>query len=140
MNDRPANFPLSAKRLLRQTKWGDYLVAIFFVLLASASFRLSAVRSENPQTRSAQVMVNNRVAGEIDLHQPKIISVRGRLGEVALEVAAQRVRVRSSSCPNQFCVKQGFVSRPGQMLVCVPNHLAVLITGRRPNHLDAITY
>lgn len=140
MFNTPALPPHSLKRILRQSKWGDYAVAGVFVALASASMWLPSLGPANGQARLAQVLIANIRVREIALQQPQIVSFQGARGEVTLEVAAQRIRVRSSACPNQFCVKQGFVSRPGQMLVCVPNRLVVLITGAQQNELDAITY
>lgn len=140
MHDRPALPPRLLKRILQQSKWGDYAVAGIFVVLASASIWLPSLEPPNNQVRLAQVTIANIPVRDIDLRQPQTVSFLGQRGEVVLEVAAQRIRVRSSVCPNQFCVKQGFVSRPGQMLVCVPNRLVVLITGAQQNDLDAITY
>jgi hypothetical protein len=48
-----------------------------------------------------------------------------------LQVANRRIRVLRSTCPNQVCVRQGAASRPGEMLVCVPNRVVILI--RRAN-------
>lgn len=128
------------KRILHQSKWGDYFVAGVFVMLASASFWLPSLESKNHHTHVAQVIVANGRIREMDLRQSQIVSLQGQRGEVVLEVAAHRIRVRSSVCPNQFCVKQGFVSRSGQMLVCVPNRLVVFISGAQRGDLDAVTY
>lgn len=140
MHNSPALPSRSLKRILQQSKWGDYVVAAIFVVFASASFWLPPLEPENNEARLAQVTIANIPARDIDLRQPQAVSFQGHRGEVVLEVAAQRISVRSSVCPNQFCVKQGFVSRPGQMLVCVPNRLVVLLAGAQQNDLDAITY
>lgn len=140
MHNRPALPSRSLKRILQQSKWGDYVVAAMFVVFASASVWLPSLAPENHQARLAQVTIANRRARDIDLRHPQTVSFQGLRGEIIVEVTGQRIRVRSSVCPNQFCVKQGFVSRPGQMLVCVPNRLVVLITGAQQNELDAITY
>lgn len=140
MHDNPALPSRLLKRVFQQSKWGDYLVAGMFVILASASIWLPSLGRENNQARLALVTIANIRVREIDLRQPQIVSFQGSRGEVVLEVVAQRIRVRSSVCPNQFCVKQGFVSQPGQMLVCVPNRLVALLTGAQQNDLDAITY
>lgn len=140
MHNRPALPSRSLKRILQQSKWGDYVVAAMFVVFASASVWLPSLAPENPQARLAQVTIANRRARDIDLRQPQTVSFQGLRGEVIVEVTGRRIRVRSSVCPNQFCVKQGFVSRPGQMLVCVPNRLVILITGTQQSDLDAITY
>jgi Uncharacterized protein conserved in bacteria len=46
---------------------------------------------------------------------------------VALE--RDRVCIESSTCPSQDCVHTGWISRPGQSVVCLPNRLVVELTG-----------
>jgi hypothetical protein len=63
------------------------------------------------------------------------------------------IRVLQSFCPNQVCVKQGAARRAGDMLVCVPNRMVVLIRGEATTQVppasdktpaesrgDAVTY
>lgn len=140
LHGNPA-LPLSwRQRLRQQLRWGDYLVAGLFGLLAFASFWLPAWGGQNSHARSAQVFVNNVLQRAVEMQQAQRFTVSGQLGEVNVEVAAAGVRISASTCPNQFCVRQGYVSRPGQMLVCVPNHVVILLAGQRQNDLDAITY
>ena len=36
-----------------------------------------------------------------------------------------------SDCPDQICVRSGFISQPGQMAVCLPNRVSLLIVSER---------
>ena len=131
------------RSLLQQTRPGDYVVAVLFLLLSSTSFwmtRAAGGNSHSPPGRLAQVMVHNRLTRELDLQHPDTLSINGALGPVTLAIAAGGICVLASSCPNQFCVKQGAISRSHEMLVCVPGHLVVLIVGERGNELDAVTH
>ncbi len=140
LQGNPALQPSLHQRLRQQLRWGDYLVAGLFGLLASASFWLPAGGGPNSRARSAQVFVNTGLQREVDLQQAQRFTVNGGLGEMTVEVAAAGVRIAVSTCPNQFCVRQGYVSRAGQMLVCVPNHVVIMLAGERQNDLDAVTY
>lgn len=140
LHGNPARQPSLRQRLRQQLRWGDYLVAGLFGLMASASFWLPAWGGQNSRARSAQVFVNNVLQRAVEMQQAQRFTVSGQLGEVNVEVSAAGVRISASTCPNQFCVRQGYVSRPGQMLVCVPNHVVILLAGQRQNDLDAITY
>lgn len=85
-------------------------------------------------------MVRNELVAELSLLQADTIAVRGALGEVTLTVAEQSIRVLASSCPQQVCVRQGRIHRVPQMLVCVPNHLVIVLSEQKGNALDAVTF
>jgi hypothetical protein len=117
-----------AKRLWANLRAGDWLIMILFIALAAGSFWFGGfVKKEEAEI--ALVTVSNRPVATVNLKQPTDFTVRGALGEVILQVANHRIRVLRSTCPNQVCVRQGEVYRPGEMLVCVPNHLLVFVRG-----------
>ena len=43
-----------------------------------------------------------------------------------------------SDCPDQICVRSGFLTQPGQMAVCVPNRTFLLIVEERRTQHDGI--
>ncbi len=121
-----------AKRLWLQSRPGDWLIIFLFFALAAGSFRpggwfgANENAAENPV---AAVTVGNHEVTALSLAKPIDLAVQGARGEITLQVQNRRIRVLRSTCPNQVCVRQGAVCRPGEMLVCVPNRLIVLIRG-----------
>lgn len=65
------------------------------------------------------------------------IIVQGKLGTVIIEVKDKKVRISEATCPDQICVKQGWIDSPAQSIICVPNELVVYINDKPP--VDAIT-
>ena len=129
------------RRLWQHSRPGDFLVAALFLVLAGGSFWLESLLPQSAQTaRRAQIFVRNRLVSEVDLKQAGTLSLNGVLGKVTLSVAGGGIRVASSSCPNHYCLKQGVISRPRQMLVCVPNHLLIVLVGAEQTNLDAVTF
>jgi len=55
------------------------------------------------------------------------VEVRGPLGVSRLDFGPQGVRFLGSPCPNQACVRSGWASRPGQIIACLPNRVAVRV-------------
>ena len=65
-------------------------------------------------------------------------------GEAILEVIDGQVRVLPMPrevCPLQICSSVGFIDKPGQAIVCLPNRMVVTIVGEEedPYDLDGIT-
>lgn len=68
---------------------------------------------------------------------PSSFLVRGVVGASTVEVEGGRVRMLEAPCPGGVCVKQGWIDRPGQSIVCIPGQILVRIEGTAP--LDAVT-
>lgn len=81
--------------------------------------------------RWARVEVDGRLVTRVPLSASRLVTVQGRWGEVMLEAEPGRIRVKDERplCPRRICLQTGWVSRPGQPIVCVPNHLVVRIEG-----------
>lgn len=81
--------------------------------------------------RWARVEVDGRLVARVPLTEERLQWVRGRFGEVLLETAPGRIRVKDERplCPRRICLATGWVSRPGLPIVCVPNHLVVRVEG-----------
>ena len=67
------------------------------------------------------------------------IKVHGPLGETIVEINDGTVRVLSSPCPMKICMKMGTRSHAGEIIVCVPNQVIIIIEGHGKK-LDGITY
>ncbi|MDD7542663.1 MAG: NusG domain II-containing protein [Peptoniphilaceae bacterium] len=52
---------------------------------------------------------------------------RTEYGTNIVKVEEQQVFIEEANCPDQLCVKQGRISRPGEMLICLPNRFLVEI-------------
>lgn len=53
--------------------------------------------------------------------------VKGSGGESRMEVHGGRVRMVDSACPDKLCVKTGWISSPGESIVCLPNRVVIEI-------------
>ncbi len=48
--------------------------------------------------------------------------------EMVIQTSAERtIRVLESNCPDKICVNTGAVSRDGQSIACLPNHVIIKI-------------
>lgn len=57
----------------------------------------------------------------------------------AFKINSGRISVSDANCPNKFCVNSGWLSRPGQISVCAPHRVRVVIEGD-PEAVDTIVY
>lgn len=66
------------------------------------------------------------------------LSITGPLGNSILEMGQDKVRLVDSPCPDHICMQMGWISRPGEMIVCLPNQIIVRIEGPQGRELDGI--
>lgn len=76
------------------------------------------------------------------MNRDTIMQVEGNLGEMTVIVDGLRARVADSPCPGQDCVRKGWLSRPGDMSVCVPSGVFLVVSenGERESSPDALSY
>ena len=65
------------------------------------------------------------------------ITVTGLNGKYVVEIKEGRVRAREAICPEQICIKRGWVSRSGDSIICLPNRIIIKIENQK-QEIDAI--
>jgi hypothetical protein len=120
----------------------DKILLIFFFLLALLSlagsvyatkFVISDVK-ELVITSQNKVIFKQRID---DFRGIKLINVKGPIGVTRFELRKDKVRVISSPCPKKICIKQGWISRPNQSIVCAPNRVVATIEAGASPGIDA---
>jgi len=101
-------------------KRGDVIAALSLLALAGALllFRPSG---------AAGVYVNGAAAVES-------MTING----VVIEIAGQRARVIDSPCRDKLCMRAYWLTRPGDVAVCLPQRVIVEIRGAARNGVDGV--
>jgi hypothetical protein len=77
----------------------------------------------------AQVRRDGVLVAAYPLNEDRTVSVVGPLGTTMIRIESGRARVVSDPGPRQYCVRQGWLTRPGEMALCAPNHISLTLTG-----------
>ena len=88
------------------------LAALLFINILGKSDNITAV-----------VIQNNKVIERIDLStvkEPGTITVSGDYHNI-IKVEKDRIRFEKSDCPEQICVHTGWLTKYGDIAVCMPN-------------------
>ena len=71
----------------------------------------------------------------------KTIPIKTKYGYNLIEIGDEKVRVIEADCPDKLDVKQGYISKPGETIVCLPNRLIIEIKGENgENEIDYLSY
>lgn len=115
---------------------GDWLVVLGSAALVGASI---PVFWQGGLADRAIIRQEGRIFAEVDLKASKQFAVSGPLGTTLIAVERGRARVVADPGPRQYCVRQGWLMRPGEIAICAPNRVSVQIAGRTRVY-DSISY
>jgi len=113
---------------------GDWLLIIFFLFVSGFGFLLLLRRNNNVQECVIQWQEGKAI---IRLPRDTVLVLSGPVGKTTVVINGKGARITDSDCPRKLCVRMGRAERTGQVLVCVPNRVMVMLKGR--GEIDAIT-
>ncbi|HHV95805.1 MAG TPA: NusG domain II-containing protein [Clostridiaceae bacterium] len=110
-------------------KPGDFLVVALIISLAVISTALF-VQGEAEATRVV-ISKDGEVLYDVNLEEVKERLEIKNLSEYneLIVIEDGKVRFERSNCPDQVCVRTGWISKPGQAAVCLPAGIIVKIVG-----------
>ena len=117
-------------------KLGDWLVICVAAVLVGLSFPLFW---QGGLADRAIIRQNGQVFADVDLRARRQLEVPGPLGQTLIAIEPGRARVLADPGPRQYCVRQGWLMRQGEIAICAPNRVSLQITGRTKVY-DSISY
>lgn len=86
-----------------------------------------------------KIRIADKIIGTYDLNQMRELHIHGRIGDAHISIAQGKVRFKQSPCNNQYCVHQGWLSRAGQVAICLPNQISLQLIGAKKTY-DSLNY
>jgi len=73
----------------------------------------------------AVVTVAREEYGRYSLDRDRTVEIFREGHRNIVEISGGKVRMDSADCPEKLCVKQGWISREGETVVCLPHQVVV---------------
>ncbi|WP_294361758.1 NusG domain II-containing protein [uncultured Senegalimassilia sp.] len=118
---------VAQKKAYRRMKLNVVAVLVIVAVALAAATAANALGSA-VDARTAVIQDADGNTFTMPLSQDDALTVTSSAGTNVIEVQAGKVRVSEADCPNQDCVEQGWISKAGQQIVCLPHKLVVNIT------------
>ena len=105
---------------------------ILFLLLAAvaASAAWLLLRDGDTDAPTARILRDGVLLEEIDLNQVEesyTLTFEDERGTNTVLVEPGRIRIAEADCPDQVCVKQGWISGGAVPIICLPHRLTIEI-------------
>ena len=115
---------------------GDWLVIIISLVAVIFMFQLFWSTEQGSKLKIRQ---GDKIIGTYDLNQTRDLHIHGALGDSLISIVQGKVRFKQSPCRNQYCVHQGWLSRAGQVAICIPNQISLQLIGTKSSY-DSLNY
>ena len=115
---------------------GDWLVIFGGILAVFLMFQ--QFWSFEPASK-LKIRQGDKVIGTYDLNQMRELHIHGAVGDSQISIVQGKVRFKQSPCRNQYCVHQGWLSRAGQVAICIPNQISLQLIGVKSSY-DSLNY
>lgn len=126
----------SAQSWLVFWRAGDWLVA--FIGLAIIAISIPFVW-QSGDAETVIIKKGGEIVERLPLSRNKLLVLQGPLGTTQIQIKDKKVRVLSDPGIHQYCVKQGWLSRNGEIAICAPTQISVQIGGSGKGY-DSISY
>ncbi len=97
-----------------------------FVLIIVVAVPYWYLHRDAVRQKEIKVFKDNKLVAEGPLDLNRMLKV----GKMDIEVNGGRVRVLDSDCPKRLCVAFGWISSPGESIVCVANKVIIEVSGK----------
>ena len=105
----------------------DVLIAIAIVLVGLYWLAIRDV--DGAAEKAVAIYKDDVVIGTFHLLKDRIIQLEPFGVSMAVEFRGQKIRVLSSSCRQQICVRKGWTGQVHDPIICIPNKISIEITG-----------
>jgi hypothetical protein len=127
-------------------KRGD-IILIAVILIAAIAFIVPKFIGDKDNTTSenktyAKITVDGKAVKTVELTgETQEIPIDSEFGHNVLKVHNHGIEMKEADCPDDVCFTFGFVTKPGDTIVCLPNRLLVEIVSDSAQgaELDATT-
>ena len=120
------------------------LVLLILAIAGLASFACYSWFEHQTNTKGTYAIVSShgKVIHRINLDEvsdPYEIRVESPEGVNILQVEPGRIRVIDADCPDKVCIHEGWISKKGRPIACVPHGLSIVIEDSNEEGLDGVT-
>lgn len=104
------------------------LLLVILILAAAAVLWIRNRPAAGRPAAFAEISIDGETIRTLDLDENTELTIENPDGGFNhLIVENGQVFIDEASCPDKICIRQGRISAPGEMIVCLPNKVIVKI-------------
>lgn len=117
----------------------DFILIAVILIAIAALFGYTKFKDANEEAAVVAVYKDNELYKEIPLDEEVEFTIKDGEHINKINVHDNGVEVTEANCPDKVCVKTGFITKPSQSIVCIPNKLNIkIIDNNSSDEIDAV--
>lgn len=122
-------------------KWDFIIIAILMIFSFIPEVIFGFAVEKNFNNVYAEISINGKVEQRITLtgHEgEETIDFKSDRGHNTLIVNGEKIGIIDADCSDKVCMYPEYISKPGEMLVCLPHKFMVEIKGQKTEEEEDI--
>ena len=103
----------------------DILLVLFFVFCAAV---LLFFQKNKEFGKMVIIYSDNEIIKEMPIDQNASLTISTDMGTNTVVVENNQAYVTDADCPDKRCEKQGAISDPGEVIICLPHKLIIEVS------------
>lgn len=119
------------------------IIAVIIVISIASLGVLKIFNDKSYEEKYVHISVDGELIKTIPLDAAsdgEEFTVKTELGINIIKIENGMVEIVDADCPDKICVKDGPISKPGEILVCLPHKVVVEIKGHSKGEVDGLSY
>ena len=109
-------------------------ILIFVVLIVIASTFGINYFVNTKSGENIEIYVDNKLYKTYSIDDEEKLKIESEEGYNIVKIHDHGVEIIEASCPDKVCVHSGFITKPSESIVCLPNKIHIKITTHDGNH------
>ncbi|HID8370464.1 TPA: NusG domain II-containing protein [Clostridioides difficile] len=110
----------------------DILLILGILVVITACYGIiNVINSKN--AGNIKIYVDNKLYKTVSINAKEEFKIESRGGYNIVKIHDKGVEIVDASCPDKVCVHTGFINKPSQSIVCIPNRVSIKINTNEKN-------
>ena len=102
-------------------------ILLIVALLLIGIVLLFVLRGRSSEGSYVVIMYQNDEKARFSLASNGVYDIND--GKNRIEILDGKVRMIDADCPDELCIRQGWIEYDGQSIICLPNKITVMVSG-----------
>ena len=118
----------------------DFILIFIVLLVIATTFGINYfVNTKSGE--NIEIYVDNKLYKTYSIDDDEEIKIKSEEGYNIVKIHDHGVEIIEASCPDKVCVNSGFITKPSESIVCLPNkvHIKIKTHDKNENEEDIIS-
>ena len=104
----------------------DFILIFIILLIVVVSFGINHFTNAK-SGKQIEIYVDNELYKTYDIEDEDELNIESEEGYNVVKIHNHGAQITEASCPDKVCIHEGFITKPSESIVCLPNKVHIKI-------------